>query len=358
MAQERTSARRKAMSQPIVTRFLARRWWSSPRQPSLADSVVFQRHAYERSLVIVRAYYAFSVLWMVQASNDWARSANLTYAHPLWPTYWWFHHFTVRGGVNIIFWAYLATSVIVALVPERRLARAAYAFAFLQYMALVDGFDKSRGDLYAWFFVSVVLILLPRGPWRARRRIAYRQFFLTVIWTAQLVLLFFYSLSGLWKIYQGLRDTGAGKTSVFNFSAFSYIVSASLLRTNATTVLGHFLSQHEMYGWVLLTGTIYLETCSVIIAFRPRLQRLWGLGLIAFHIGTQLAMGFTFTEDIVLLGLFLLCSPFVPDHVGVKDAFLDLPVIHFTARWFRYLRDRNARRPKGSQGVEPVPSPP
>jgi hypothetical protein len=87
-----------------------------------------------------------------------------------------------------------------------------------------------------------------------------------------------------------------------------------------------------VFGWVLFVGTMYLEASSLLIACRPRLHRLWGLALIGFHLGTQVAMGFTFRANVILLGLLLVCSPGAPERVSVRDAVLDLPGVRFLAR--------------------------
>jgi hypothetical protein len=163
-----------------------------------------------------------------------------------------------------------------------------------------------------------------------------------VVWTALLFVLFFYTLSGAWKIHDAVTGVIDGRINGLNFSGFSYIVANRLLVTNQGTVLGPFFANNEIPGWALFVGTMYLEAASVIIVFRPRLHRLWGLGLIAFHVGTQLAMGFTFPENIVLVGLFLVFSPWTPDRIGVRDALLDLPLVHFTSRRLGYLRRRHA----------------
>jgi hypothetical protein len=332
MQQEVTPRARKPSTQPIVTRFLARRFWSTDRQATLRDSVAFQRRSYERATVIVRVFYGLSVLWAVQTIALWPSYAQLRQAHPLWPAHWWFGWFSVHTAVYMIFWAYLGTSVVVALVPEQRIARLAYSFALLQYMAFVNGFDKIDANLHAWFFVSVFFILLPGGRWPGQRRIAVRQHFLTVIWAAQVTALLFYSLTGIWKIHDGFFDLIHGKTGVFSFNGFSYIVASSLLRTNIDTVLGNYFARTAFVGWLLFIGTMYLESSSLIIAFRPRLQRVWGIGLILFHVGTQLVMGFTFPQNIALVGLLLVATPFAPDHIRFKDAFLDLPWIHLASR--------------------------
>jgi hypothetical protein len=349
--QRRTSPPRETRTRPIVTRFLARRLWSSATPPTLAASVAFQRRAYEKSVVLVRAYYAVSVFFVTGALSFWPRYAGLGRATPLWPAGWWFDWVSVRTGVNMIFGAYLVATLVVLLVPEQRLARAAYSFALLQYMAFVNGFDKIGADLHMWFFVSAILILLPRGPWTARR-VADRQYFITVIWTCQFIVLFFYTLTGFWKVYTALDALAAGKINGFSLSGFSYIIGYAMLRTKYDTVLGDFLTRNVLAGWAMYCGTMFLEGFSVIAAFRPRLQRFWGLGLILFHIGTQLAMGFTFPKNVVLLALFLVASPFAPDRIVVKDTLLDLPVVHFVSRRLTALRRRGARAP-GSEELGP-----
>jgi len=328
-------------TRPVVTRCLAKRLWSSAQSSTIAGNVAFQRRAYERAVVIVRVYYALSVAVAVQSISGWPGYARLQNADPLWPAHWWFDRVGVRTGVNVIFCAYLVAAAVVMLLPERRWARLAYAFTLLQYMALLNSFDKVNHSLHAWLFVSIVLILLPRGPWDGRRRIGDRQFFLTVVWVAILVVLLFYTLTGAWKIDEAVRGVIDGRINGFSFSGFSHIVGLRLLTNNQGTVLGPFFTHNEIPGWALFVGTMYLETSSVIIVFRPRLHRLWGAGLIAFHVGTQLAMGFTFPENIVLVGLFLVCSPWTPDRIGVRDALLDLPLVHFTARRLGYLRRRH-----------------
>ncbi len=305
----------------------------------------------------MRAYYAVSLLWVVQATGSWERYASLKAAHPLWPTWWWFQEVSVRTGVNMIFGAYLVAALFALALPQLRLARIAYAFTLLQYMAFINGFDKINHDLHAWLFVGLILVLLPKGPWVNSRRAAYRQYFLVVFSTAQFVMLLFYTLTGFWKVYTATTSFATGRIGGFSISGFSYIVANRLIQTSQVAVLGDFFVHHELYGWALFCGTMYLETFSVLIAFRPRLQRIWGFGLILFHVGTQLAMGFTFSPNIVLVGLLLVCSPFAPERIDVRATLLDLPVVHVLARGFASLRRADWIRGRPPDSLDPGPAP-
>ena len=305
----------------------------------------------------MRIYYAISVYWVLSAIGQWPAFMNSRALNPVWPTHWWFEHVSVATGVNIVMTAYLVTAITVALVPELRVARIAYALALVQFMALQSTPDKVLGDLDLWLFIAIFLVFLPKGPWATRRRIAERQYFLLVVWSATLFVLFLYSLAGMWKIHDAAFAFIHGHNSGFSRSGFSYIVGQRILQTNQTTVLGRFFTFHELPGWPLFIGTMYFESASVIIAFRPRLHRLWGVALIAFHLGTQLIMGFTFPKNMVVFALFLVCSPFAPDRIDFKAAFLDLPIVHFVAGRVRALRRRAARSPTPSRPADGHPEP-
>jgi hypothetical protein len=351
MAQQDPSPGQQGGTRPVVTRFLSRHLWSGTKPATLGEPVTRQRASYDRATVIVRVFYALSVFWVVSAINGWPAYARLTHARPLWPARWWFDWFSVRTSVDIIFVVYIAAAVLVMVIPRFRLARLLYAIALLEYMAFVNGFDKVNHSMHAWLFVSFVLVLLPSGRWE-RRRVADRQVFLNVVWIATLVVLLFYTLTGFWKIYTATKALASGGTSGFGFSGFSYIVGERIIQTNQDTVLGHYFTYHELPGWFLYVGTMYLETFSIIAAFRPRLHRIWGVALIAFHFGTQLAMGFTFGPNIVLVALLLVCSPFAPSRVKLKEAVLDLPGLYFLSRRVADLRQRRQR----PAGIDPAPS--
>jgi hypothetical protein len=320
--------------------------WSPSSRWTAVDFVRFQRQAYQRSTVLVRVFYAASLLWAVQSAGSWTNYAESETASPLWPAAWWFDWVTVRTGVNIIFGAYLGASVIALLFPERRIARAGYSLTLLQYMAVINGFFKIGHAFHAWLFVSLILILLPDGRWHARRRIADRHQFLIVVWLSQFVLLFFYTLAGVWKLTHAIEQLFSGQTSAFHVQGFSLILGKKLLDSNELTVFGDFLLRHELLGWALFLGAMYVETFSVLVAFRPRLHRVWGAGLILFHIGTQLAMDIGFQQNVLLLGMFIVCSPFAPDRLTARDMVLDLPIVRFCARGLLPLvsRSRTPRR--------------
>ena len=126
--------------------------------------------------------------------------------------------------------------------------------------------------------------------------------------------------------------------------AGKFETAGRLLETNQHTLLGDWLARNPLPGWVLFNGTMYLEAFALVAAFRPRLHRVWGMGLIVFHLGTQVAMGFSFEQNIVLVGLLLVCSPWAPETVRVGEVLGDLPGVRFVLARFGRGRVSGRRR--------------
>jgi hypothetical protein len=338
-------------SAPILLRFVHRHLWSAPER-SPGGHAVQQRQAFDRAGYMVRLFYAFSFLWVIEQMYSWTALLDRTEIEPLWPARW-IHRFDVHSGVKVVLGLYLVSALLALAFPERRVARLLYAVGLLQFMAVLNSPTKINHNLHAWLYCAWIFALLPSGPWRAIRGVIDRFRFLSVVWLAQFTVLFAYTLTGVWKVFEATVAVRDGQVGGFHPSGFSYIVADRLLRTDAQTIIGPFFVTHELAGWLLFVGTMYLETFSVLVAFRPRLHRVWGLGLIGFHLGTQLVMGFTFNQNVALLSLLFVFSPFAPDTFVVKDVLLDLPGVHIVAKRWR------ARRPAGrTEPEEPVSTAP
>jgi hypothetical protein len=313
-----------------VLRWGRARLWSSP-QRSFLDTVRFQQAAAIRAEWLVRAFYAGGVLLVVLQMNQWPGLLRVESIDAQWPVAW-LPADDAGPGIGAILTLWLAASLWAMLAPTWRSARIASFLLLLQYVGVVNSFGKVNHDLHAWLWVSAVFVFLPRLDVGASR-VTTRHRYLTVIWAAQALTLFFYTLSGLWKVAYAVRDLfGTGRTSAFEIDGFSIIVADRLSEIASDAVLGEWFVRNPAPGWALLIGTMYLEATSLLIAFRPRLHRVWGVGLMCFHIGTQLAMGFTFRPNVLLLGLLFVCSPSAPERVTVREAVRDLPGVHAVAR--------------------------
>ena len=95
---------------------------------------------------------------------------------------------------------------------------------------------------------------------------------------------------------------------------------------NQTSLLGSFAIEYQYLGWALMLGSVYLQLFALWVVFRPSLRRLWGLGLIAFHVGTYLVMAIDFSPSCLLLAV-LLIAPAPGADPGWRARLQDLPVI-------------------------------
>lgn len=321
---------------------------STPVQ-GIGDSIRLQHRSYERALTLVRAFYALSLVWTIQEMGGWDRLRSVSYIDPQW-TAGWVDRTSPRSGITLILIVFGVGSVLASLWPTSRTFRALYAVGLLEYLSVKFGFGKVNHNFHSWLWVSALLVFLPSGRRIRDPQPADRHSFLSVLWSAQILVLFFYTLTGVWKVAYGLHAFTTARVSSFQLEGFSLIIGERLLSTDQATLMGEFFVRNELFGWVLFNGTIYLESAAMLAAFRPRLHRLWGGGLIAFHIGTQVAMGFTFTQNIALLSLLFMCSPWAPERAPLRDILLDLPGVHVVAK-------RLAARKAPAPVPEPSPSP-
>ena len=151
-------------------------------------------------------------------------------------------------------------------------------------------------------------------------------------------------MSGLGKIYEGVTQFLQGETSIFSLDAAALQISSLLYTMQETTVLGPFLVEHPLLGWLSLVGVIYLQFFAILIVFRPSLHRVWALGLILFHFGTYLAMRAIFVAPIAMIAIFLLASPFYQGGGGWRKTFFDVPLFGWVIRWVLRSIKHNSRR--------------
>jgi hypothetical protein len=139
-------------------------------------------------------------------------------------------------------------------------------------------------------------------------------------------------MSGLGKLGGGLYEWASGQIHPLQIDGFSRIVAERLLQTNSHSVLGQWIIAHPWSGWLLFPGAIYLQTTSLIAACRPSLHQPWGVALILFHVGNALILTIYFPQNVFLLGLFFLLSPFAPAAFDARRILEDLPLLSFLSR--------------------------
>ena len=264
----------------------------------------------------------------------WQQYQVLEPVDPLWPV-WWLKAVDAHAGARIILAGGFATALLGAFFCEYRWARVAVFLGLLEYLGLKFSFGSIHHSMHLALTFSFLLIFLPRHwarPGEADR--LTRQMTLRVFWCCQAFVLMSYSMSGLGKIGGAIYQAALGQINAFYPQALSLHVAERLLQTNSNSLLGGWIIEHPMCGWPLMVGAMYLQFFSFWAAFRPSLQKLWGIGLILFHIGNSLILTINFHANIFLIAVFLLYSPFQSERFSWRRTVVDLPLFGVMLRRF------------------------
>jgi hypothetical protein len=316
-----------------------------------------QRCALSNAVTLVRVFYVAMFFILLQQYPSWSGWLRLvTSLHPLWPV-WWIPRVGVRTGIAIVLFGSLLCCLAAAIVPERRASRILAAAGLLEFAAFFNSFGAVGNGLHASVWVAAIFILLPDGAadsLACSRRRAQR--YLRVFWAAQAAVLLFYSMSGSFKVAGIILQMGRGQIHALMPEALSRHIAQRLLESMPVgpQFIGPFFIDHPYAGWPMQLTALYLETCAFIVAFRPALHRVWGLGLILMQLGIYFTMSIMFSWQCLLLGLLLVCSPLAPPRLRLAKALRALPLFGDAWGWSRRLRLRD-RRPRLPLEVDDEP---
>ena len=291
------------------------------------DAITQQRKAFALANLLVRSYYGVTLYLLANRLNIWADWLVLKEISPIWPIVW-VNLTGISVAVHVIMGTSLVAAFLTLLFPEKRVLRILLFVSLLEYVAFSNSFGKINHDWHNWLMVAFFFIFLPHGRQeQIKRSITRRQLYLTAFWGAQLSALAFYSLSGVWKVVVGGSQLLRGEVHAFSPDALAYHIANRLLQTNSPSMMGSFIVEHPLVGWPMYLGIIYVQLFAFVAAFRPSLHRLWGGALICFHLGSYFTMSINFPQNILLLVLFFISSPFSPQSYHLSTILGDLPLI-------------------------------
>jgi hypothetical protein len=324
-----------------------------------ATLLTFRRQgcAVSNAATLVRVFYVAMFFILLQQYPSWSGWLRLvTSLHPLWPV-WWIPRVGVTTGIAIVLFGSLLCCLCAAILPERRACRILAAGGMLEFAAFFNSFGAVGNGLHASVWVAAIFILLPDGApdsLASSRRRAQR--YLRVFWAAQAAVLLFYTMSGSFKVAGIFLQMSRGQVHALMPEALSRHIAQRLLESMPAgpQFIGPFFIDHPYAGWPMQLSALYLETFAFVVAFRPALHRVWGLGLIMMHLGIYFTMSIMFSWQCLLLGLLLVCSPLAPPRLRLAEAVRALPVFGDALRWSRKLRLR-ALRPRVPLDVDDEP---
>ena len=283
--------------------------------------------------VLVRIYYFFLLYSSITffASWDFSIGPQTTLSF-IWPISW-LKYAGFQLGMIIIRLFFIFTSLLASLLPQFRLVRILSFIALLEFVSLYFSVLQLDVDWYTMLLVSFMLIFLP-NKWGKTHLLSviFRQKFLLVFWGCQAVVALTYSMAGLGKLVGGVSQFLSGESFILEPKAAALQVADRLITTNSTSLLGPWGVDHYMLIWPFFLGTIYLLLFSFFAVFRPNTHRIWGLGLILFHIINYLFINIGFSAHIFLLALIFLASPLAPTVLSWREILNDLPIVSFFLR--------------------------
>jgi hypothetical protein len=323
-----------------------RRLLTADREPGSVEAVWRrQPHELARALIVVRVFYACAAFMMLNDAQSWPMWAKVKAIEPLWPIAW-AEHTDAQTAIPIVLGAALASTVCALLVPELRVVRLAAAVGLLMQSALVNslaGAVVSHG-LHAWLWTAAFFVFLPSGSAaEIAASHARSQRYLRVFWGAQALLLFCYSLSGSIKLAGAVLQAMRGEVHAFMPEALARHTAARILEgadVPAYFAAGPWLIDHPSFGALAFPLSIYLEAFAFLIAFRPALHRIWASGLILMHLGIYFVMTILFSQQILILALLLVASPFGPPSFTPRAALAQLPLLGDLRSWVERRRAR------------------
>jgi hypothetical protein len=286
-----------------------------------------QTRAFINARLLVRCYYVALLYFAFAFLPDWQAILMRTAFVPLWPVAW-LKHADLRFGETLILSLYIGGTLLAAITPEKRWARALAFLGLFEFVALNNSFGKIGHSLHLWVLTAFLLIFLPAAGQRIELPSrAVRQSFLAIFWGCQALVLLVYSMAGLGKLLGAIYQISTGQPHAFMPHALALIVADRLIETNSQSLFGPWLIYHPMAGWPIMVGDIYLQFFSFWAAFRPSLHKLWAVALILFHLASFLFLTINFAQNVFLLALLFIASPFRPAGETWRQTLADLPLL-------------------------------
>src|SRR5262245_20636989 len=190
-----------------------------------------QRIKLVNAVTMVRAFCVCLLFLFINTPDAWERWAHAESLALQWPVAW-LEYTNLRAGVFAVVAASLAGALLSAAYPGVRGFRVLAAAGALCYSALwnsTSGWVHSHG-WHGWVWVAVLFAFLPSGGLQDIIRSRWRvQRYLRVFWSAQAAILFFYSLSGMFKLAGATYQIANGQIHAFMPDALARHTAARLL---------------------------------------------------------------------------------------------------------------------------------
>lgn len=272
---------------------------------------------------LTRFYYFFTLYGIATFLRfDNAFSSNSP-TDPLWPINLLTKLVSVELLSNVT--AFSVAGSAVSLLAAVYLRMLIWRLGVFLYLLLFSALQNSYGFInhgnHILLYISFALLFMPSVD---DVKIMSRKDVMsciTVFWLVQSLILFSYSLSGVWKITRSNFDLFASDGMI------RILLNHALPDTQNIPPLLPFIARHEYLAQLMFIVTVYVQFFALFALFRPHLHRPFGIMLILFHVGSGLLMNISFSRNILFVGLFLVLSPMAPARFSLSGMLQSLPLI-------------------------------
>jgi hypothetical protein len=294
------------------------------------------RRAAERAAVLAFALYAVCFLRVTQLTVRWPEIRQWKALKPLWPVAW-LKHLPPGLGVDLVFVSAIAAGLWVLCKPLSRLSRVVFAVSYLQVLALSMSLAKISHSDHASLWVAILLCLAPGGSPADLARARFRAGWLGAFAGCQMMVALFYSLAGAWKVLAFLHAP-PGWVGLLDYGGLGYSIAVKAGQTGSISEAGRWLAGMPLLSTITAWVVTYLQLFSLVAIFRPRLHKIWGVGLIGFHLGSLVGMDVPFLQTVPVIALLWIASPFSPEKSSLAGDLAQLPVLRLGLGGLRRVR--------------------
>ena len=318
------------------------------------------RSMFNQATLIVWFFYIATAYFLYDGSRAFSHIVDSVESLDLlWPVAWLPSVGLDRGG-KIVAHIGLAAAFLCLLWWRFLAVRILVSAALLLYAAFANSYGAINHGHHEWFWLSVCFWFLPTGraDTIAATRVKRMQY-LTAFSLAPLLILFFYTLSGVYKCYYAFAAFVHDRVGGFSPDAMAITIAGRAFQTGSQPMWAEFAVGYPVLSWPFFLGLYYAEIVSLLIFFRPQLHRAWGVALILFHFGTLLFMDIVFGKHVLINGMLFVMSPFALGRFSVHQQLASVPFLGAVYSMIRHPKLQEPRlrhKPSAARKDETVPS--
>jgi hypothetical protein len=227
---------------------------------------------------------------------------------PLWSAKWIVYLEWSFAIKSVLLFYFVSSLLGIFLWQKLRGIRICVFLSIFFYLSLISSFGKIDHYLHVMVIVTFLLIFLPDEK---RKRASFNRDILKVVFGIQVFILLTYFISGFFKFYGILDQELSGVPSALSYKSLAENIAKTSFATNSSTFFSSLILNNNsiLFPFLLLFGYL-IELLSLFIIIRPHWHRIWGLLLVTFHAFVLLTVGPDFTIQALVVGIFILHSPF------------------------------------------------